>query len=105
MGIRALVLGLMLAAAAWSQAPSGLTVRAATNKKVDLGWSGTAASYTVQRRVLGGSFGNIATVNNATTYSDTSIDVPAGLADGEYPLSVKVNGVASQSGVILPVTH
>jgi uncharacterized protein (TIGR03437 family) len=31
--------------------------------------------------------------------------VPAGLADGEYPLSIKVNGVSSQSGVILPVTH
>ncbi|MBS1857917.1 MAG: IPT/TIG domain-containing protein [Acidobacteria bacterium] len=31
--------------------------------------------------------------------------VPAGLADGDYPLAVKVNGVASQGGVILPVTH
>jgi uncharacterized protein (TIGR03437 family) len=63
-----------LAAASWAQAPSGLTVKAATNKKVDLAWSGTAASYTVQRRVLGGSFGNVATVNNATTFSDTTID-------------------------------
>src|SRR4051812_34840436 len=74
MGMRGLVLGLTLVAATWGQAPSGLTVKAATNKKVDLGWSGTAPSYTVQRRVLGGSYGNIATVNNATTYSDTTID-------------------------------
>ena len=31
--------------------------------------------------------------------------VPAGLADGDYALAIKVNGVASQGGVILPVTH
>jgi uncharacterized protein (TIGR03437 family) len=72
--MRASVFVLTLAAAAWGQAPSGLTAKAATNKKVDLAWTGSAASYTVQRRVLGGSYGNIATVNNATTYSDTTID-------------------------------
>ena len=31
--------------------------------------------------------------------------VPAGLAEGDYSLAIKVNGVASQGGVILPVTH
>ena len=27
------------------------------------------------------------------------------LADGEYPLSIKVGSTSSQTGVILPVTH
>jgi uncharacterized protein (TIGR03437 family) len=65
---------LLFAAAACAQAPSGLAVKVATNKKVDLAWSGTSASYTVQRRVLGGAYSNLATVTTGTTYSDSAID-------------------------------
>ncbi len=57
----------------WAQAPTGLSVKAATNKKIDLAWSGTAAGYTVQRRTLGGTYANLATVS-AASYSDTAID-------------------------------
>jgi uncharacterized protein (TIGR03437 family) len=34
-----------------------------------------------------------------------NIIVPAGLADGEYQLLIKANGVSSQTGVIVPITH
>src|SRR5579871_2772556 len=71
------VLPLMLLAPALpllAQAPSGLAVKAATNKRVDLSWTGTASSYTVQRRALGGSFANIATAVTTASYSDTTID-------------------------------
>src|SRR5216683_615761 len=74
MSTKALFLGIALATASWAQAPAGLTVRTATNKKVDLAWSGTAATYTVQRRVLGGTYANLATVTSATAYSDISVD-------------------------------
>src|ERR1035437_9754986 len=57
----------------WAQAPTGLTVKTATGKRVDLSWSGVAGSYTVQRRVLGGTFGNVATATT-TSFSDTTID-------------------------------
>jgi uncharacterized protein (TIGR03437 family) len=65
---------LIFTAAAFAQAPSGLAVKAATNKKVDLSWSGTASSYTVQRAILGGGFSNLATVTTGAAYSDTSVD-------------------------------
>jgi len=58
----------------FAQAPTSLTVKAATSKKVDLTWTGTATSYNVQRRALGGTFSTISTVNNATAASDTTID-------------------------------
>jgi uncharacterized protein (TIGR03437 family) len=57
-----------------AQAPTGLTVKTATNKRVDLSWSGTAANYSIQRRTLGGSYSTIAGSVAASTYSDTSID-------------------------------
>src|SRR6185503_3263497 len=57
----------------WARAPAGLSVKTATNKKIDLAWSGTAAGYTVQRRTLGGTYANLATVT-AAAYSDTAID-------------------------------
>jgi len=61
--------------AAFAQAPSGLTVKAATNRRVDLTWSGTEAAYTVQRRVLGsGSYSSIAGSVASASYSDTGID-------------------------------
>jgi uncharacterized protein (TIGR03437 family) len=34
-----------------------------------------------------------------------NIIVPSGLADGEYQLLIKANGVSSQTGVIIPITH
>jgi len=55
------------------QAPTGLTVKSATSSKVQIGWSGSASSYTVQRAPVGGSFANIATVTT-TSYTDTQID-------------------------------
>jgi uncharacterized protein (TIGR03437 family) len=70
---RACLLLLSVILPAWSQSPSALTVKAATNKKVDLTWSGVASGYTVQRRTLGGSYATIGTVTTAA-YSDTSID-------------------------------
>ncbi len=56
-----------------AQAPAGLAVKAATSKKIDLTWSGSAAGYTVQRRTLGGSYANLATTTTAA-YSDTALD-------------------------------
>ncbi len=63
----------LLPLGALAQAPTGLTVRAATKSRVDLTWTGTAASYNVQRRALGGSYATISTVS-ATTASDTTVD-------------------------------
>jgi uncharacterized protein (TIGR03437 family) len=34
-----------------------------------------------------------------------NIQIPSGLADGDYPLTIKVGGNSSQTGVIIPVTH
>jgi hypothetical protein len=55
-------------------APTGLTasVRAQGQTRVDLAWSGGAATVSVQRILPGGStFATIATVSNAGTYRDT----------------------------------
>ena len=68
-----LVFGAMTGIPGWAQAPSGLTVKGATSRKIDLAWSGSAASYTVQRRALGGGYGDLATVATAS-YSDSSVD-------------------------------
>src|SRR5207237_3870463 len=104
------VVGIVLAACAAlplnAQAPTGLTVRTATNKRVDLAWSGTASGYTVQRRALGGTFANLAANVTATTYSDTTIDayttyqyqVLANLASGNPPPSVQVTVGPPPSG-------
>jgi hypothetical protein len=67
------ILAAVLGIPAWAQAPSGLAVKGATSKKIDLTWSGVSASYTVQRRTLGGAFADLATVSTAS-YSDSSID-------------------------------
>src|SRR5215831_17904742 len=89
----------ILASAAFAQAPSGLTVKGATNKKVDLTWSGTASSYTVQRAILGGGFSNLATVTTGATYSDTSID-----AYTTYQYQIVANLAAGASSPSSPVT-
>ena len=34
-----------------------------------------------------------------------NIQIPSGLADGDYPLTIHVGGNNSQTGVIIPVTH
>ncbi len=62
-----------LAAPLSAQAPAGLTAKTATSKRVDLSWVGTAASYVVQRRTLGGTYADLTTVSS-TTASDTQID-------------------------------
>jgi uncharacterized protein (TIGR03437 family) len=62
-----------LGPSARAQVPPLARVAAATSKRVDLTWTGAAASYTVQRRVLGGVYTPIGTVTNST-YSDTTID-------------------------------
>jgi uncharacterized protein (TIGR03437 family) len=102
MGTKTILAGLFAAAvvgsAAFAQAPTGLAVRAATNKKVDLAWSGAAAGYTVQRRVLGGAYSNLATVSSGTTYSDTTID-----ADTTYQYQIVANlasGASSPSNQV-----
>ena len=61
----------ILSVSAWGQ--SNLAVKAATNKRVDLSWSGTASSYTIQRAPLGGAFASIGTAASPT-YSDTTVD-------------------------------
>jgi uncharacterized protein (TIGR03437 family) len=89
----------ILATTAFAQAPSGLTVKAATNKKVDLSWSGAASSYTVQRAILGGGFSNVATVTTGATYSDTSID-----AYTTYQYQIVANLASGASGPSNQVT-
>jgi uncharacterized protein (TIGR03437 family) len=75
-----------------AQAPTGLTVKAATSKRVDLTWSGVAASYTVQRAPLGGGYSTIATATTSS-YSDTTID-----AYTTYQYQV-LNGTAASASV------
>src|SRR5215468_10714265 len=74
-----------------AQAPAGLAVKTATNKRVDLSWSGTAAGYTVQRRVLGGTFANVGTVSTGA-FSDTSIDA---YTTYQYQVVANLNSGAS----------
>jgi uncharacterized protein (TIGR03437 family) len=73
MGIRFFAVAALFGATAWAQAPTGLTVKAATSKRIDLTWSGTASSYSVQRRVLGGAYASVGSVTSAA-FSDTQID-------------------------------
>ncbi len=81
-----------------AQAPTGLTVKAATSKRVDLAWSGTAASYSVERRVLGGIYAGIGTAS-ATTFSDTQVDPYT-----TYQYHVIANAVAGASSPSSEVT-
>src|SRR5213078_3423091 len=34
-----------------------------------------------------------------------NIQIPSGIPDGEYPLTIKVGSANSQTGVIIPITH
>jgi uncharacterized protein (TIGR03437 family) len=98
-------LGFLLVLTAYGQAPSGLTVKAATSKRVDLSWTGTASGYTLQRRTLGGTFSTLATVAS-NSYSDTTIDsyttyqyqVAANLASGTSAASNQVTVGPPPSG-------
>lgn len=83
---------LPLASPLCGQAPTGLAVKTATNKQVVLTWSGAAASYSVQRAPLGGTFSTIATATTAT-YTDNSID-----AYTTYQYQV-LNGTAASGSV------
>ena len=76
----------------WAQAPTGLTVKSATSKQVVLNWNGSAASYSVQRAPLGGSYATVGTATGAT-FTDTTID-----AYTTYQYQV-VNGTAGSSAV------
>ena len=71
--IRSSFVLLSLPLLSFAQAPTNLNVTAATSARVDLSWSGTASSYNVQRRALGGIFATIATVSTTTT-ADTQVD-------------------------------
>ena len=68
-----------------------LNVTAATSKHVDLSWTGTGGSYTVQRRVLGSTYSTIATVTNST-YSDTQIDA---YTTYEYQVTASASAVSN----------
>ena len=74
-----------------AQAPSGLNVRNATNKRIDLTWSGTSAGYTVQRRALGGSYADVGSVSGAA-FSDTNIDA---YTTYQYQVVANLNSGAS----------
>lgn len=68
-----LLAALCLTLPAWAQTPTSLTVTKATSGEIDLTWSGTAPSYTVQRRPLAGSFTTIASPTQQSAV-DTQID-------------------------------
>ena len=70
---KTLVLLFFTAASAWCQAPTGLTVKLATSTQTQLTWTGSSATYTVQRALVGGSFANIATAST-TSFTDTTLD-------------------------------
>ena len=95
----ALVMGCYWVLPLGAQAPTGLSARAATSKRVDLAWAGIAGSYAVQRRVLGGSsFSTIASSVTTAGYSDTAIDPYT-----TYQYQVVANlssGFSSPSGTI-----
>ena len=93
----ALVMGIQVLPLA-AQAPTGLAVKTATSKRVDLAWAGAAASYTVQRRILGGSFSNLASSVTTASYSDTSIDP---YTTYQYQVVANLNsGASSPSGLV-----
>lgn len=71
-GIALLAL-LLTAAPGLTQTIGTLQVKTATSRRVDLTWTGTASSYTIQRRVLGGTYSAVATVTSST-YSDVNLD-------------------------------
>lgn len=86
--------------ALWSQtAPTGLTVVSATNKQVSLSWQGTApAGFSVERRLLGGTYTQVVLVPNGTTFTDTQFDPM-----GAYQYRVRAtstNGVSDPSGEV-----
>ena len=74
------VLALLAMVPAWSQTSPVLTVKSATNKRVELTWTGAAATYTVQRTSLGNSFSTLATA------SKRADELPSGDGRGVIPL-------------------
>ncbi len=117
------VFALLLALPAFAQ--TNLTVKTATSKRVDLTWTGTASSYTVQRAVLGASFATIGTSTTAS-YTDTTIDPyttyryqvvasatsnpvtvgppPAGFSVAAAPPGSAASGIVSNYGYNLSMT-
>ncbi len=83
----------LTAAPAGAQTVASLAVKTATSKRVDLSWSGAASSYSVQRRLLGGTYSTIATVTSST-YSDTQFDPYS-----TYEYQVTAGGSAASNAV------
>src|SRR5438067_1926601 len=81
----------LIAAPAGAQTIGTLNVSTATSKRVDLSWTGTGASYNVQRRVLGSTYSTVATVTNST-YSDTQIDA---YTTYEYQVTASASAVSN----------
>ena len=91
--------GLALALLAGAAGPllaqaTGLSATKATSSEIDLSWSGSANSYTVQRRSLGGSFTTINTVSSKTV-ADTQID-----AYTTYQYQILASGSSTSSNII-----
>src|SRR5262245_58983599 len=71
-----------IASAQTPAAPTNLTVKSATNRVVQLSWTGDSAAtaYVVERRPLGGTYAPLVTVTGigsaapVTTASDTNFD-------------------------------
>ncbi|MBZ5610529.1 MAG: IPT/TIG domain-containing protein [Acidobacteriia bacterium] len=68
----------------------------ATSSEVDLSWSGSASSYTVQRGVLGSAFSTIATATT-TSYKDSQIDPYA-----TYEYEITANSANSNQVTVGP---
>jgi uncharacterized protein (TIGR03437 family) len=83
------------ASAALAQVAPDLTVASATKQRVELSWTGSAASFTVQRRAPGGTFSVIATVTSHS-FSDVIVDPYA-----TYQYQVVAAGASAPSN---PVT-
>jgi uncharacterized protein (TIGR03437 family) len=86
---------LFLASNALAQVPTGLAVKSATSTQVQLTWTGTANSYTVQRAPVGGAFISIATVG-ATSYTDSQIDP---YLDYTYQIVTGTSGASASNEV------
>jgi uncharacterized protein (TIGR03437 family) len=68
------------------------------NSPITFSGSVTATIGTANAPVLG-------TALVAVGEFQVNIQVPSGLADGDYQLLIKVNGTPCQTGIVIPITH